>query len=510
MLGMVDRPGGHVRIAAFMILALLSAPAALPAGAPEDAPQAVDGIFSDWNDVSPAWSDTLGDGHAVDLGRLWVRSDSERVTLRFETGSEMSLQGGNIVRLFIDGDADAGTGDPAEGIGAELSWTFGRRSGSVFTGGVEREVEQADVGFLQAPTVSSDEFEVSFLRRTRDGAKIVPGPIVEIVLADGHRATGDRLPDRAAVRVEISDDPPAPDRPVSLERNHPDDLRVLTWNVLFDGLFKRPGSFTRVLRALDPDVVCFQEIWAHSARQAADRVSLAIPGAAWYGAGIADGHVVSRYPFLDEAAIDEAGNYWALVDLPDDRYGVDLSVVSAHPPCCDNEEGRQGELDGIAAWLRDLTTPPDEDGGVRTARLLPHGTPLVVAGDMNLVGSSRQLRTLLEGEIADGATFGPSRAADWDGTPLLDAWPRTAGGAEVHTWRDSRSSFAPGKLDYIVFSDSVLRLENAFILDTETLDAEALSRYGLRRDDTLDASDHLPVVADFSPVSPQARTEAAE
>ena len=282
----------------------------------------------------------------------------------------------------------------------------------------------------------------------------------------------------------------------------PDDIRVLTYNVLFDGLFKRPAPFFRVLRAIDPDVICFQEIWAHTAEQAADQVSLALPDARWHGAHTTEGHVVSRYPLIESRAIDEAGNYWALIDLPDDRYNFDLSVVSAHPPCCDNETERQEELDGIAAWVRDLVGPGGHD--------LPDGTPLIVAGDMNLVGRARQVRTLIRGEIVDEETHGESRPLDWDGTPLADAEPRHAGGHDAFTWRDSRSSFAPGKLDYIVYSDSVLRLANAFVLASEELPPEALERYGLRPADTLEASDHLPVVADFTPAVGRSRREAAE
>jgi len=201
-------------------------------------------------------------------------------------------------------------------------------------------------------------------------------------------------------------------------------------------------------------------------------------------------------------AIDAAGNYWALVDLPDDRYAVDLSVISAHPPCCDKEKERQDELDGIAAWLRDLVTPGGRD--------LPQGTPIVIAGDMNLVGGARQVRTLVAGEIADEESFGPSHPADWDGSSLADAEPRHAGGRDIYTWRDARGSFAPGKLDYIVYSDSVARLGNAFALATEELDAATLERYGLRADDTLDASDHLPVVADLTLDGARARAGSAE
>ncbi|MCK4410232.1 MAG: endonuclease/exonuclease/phosphatase family protein, partial [Candidatus Eisenbacteria sp.] len=355
-------------------------------------------------------------------------------------------------------------------------------------------------------------FEVSFLRRTKTGVDIAPGPSVSFILVDEGREDGDRLPDEGAVTVRLSDSPPPPPPLVALERRSPDHIRVVTWNVLFDGLFKRPAPFIRVLRALDPDVICFQEIWAHTARQAADYVSLAIPAVEWHGMNTHEGHVVSRYPLPEAAAIDESGNYWALVDLPDNTFEVDLSVICAHPPCCDKEVERQEELDGIAAWTRDTMTPGDSPirGGAPAAFDLCEDTPLVIAGDMNLVGGASQVQTLLSGRITDEDRFGPSFAPDWDGTSLADAWPRTAGGVTVTTWRDARSSFAPGKLDYIIYSDSVLRLERAFILATEELAREDLARYGLRRDDTLVASDHLPVVADFTPLGGPARTEAGE
>jgi len=480
-------------------LMVLAMALCVSAGASE---RAVDGRYGEWLEVPPAWSDPSGDGDAVDFGRIWVGSDSERVTIRFEVGGEISLQGGNAITLLIDGDADPSTGRSVEGIGAELVWVFGEREGVVADGGHESVVEQAEVGLLQAPTVSSTEFEVSLLRRTADGVALIPGPSASIVLVDGSGAGGDRLPDQGAVTVLISDAPPPPPPDVALERRDPDDIRVLTYNVLFDGLFKRPAAFLRVLRAIDPDVICFQEIWTHTARQAADQVSLAIPDAEWFGAHTTEGHVVSRFPLIESRAIDEAGNYWALIDLPDDRYDTDLSIVSAHPPCCDNEVGRQEELDGIAAWVRDLVK--------NAGRGLPKGTPIVVAGDMNLVGRARQVRTLVAGEIADEATHGTSGPLDWDGTPLSDVEPRHAGGHDAFTWRDPRSSFAPGKLDYIVYSDSVLTPGNAFVLATEELAPEVLERYGLRSGDTLEASDHLPVVADFTPAASRSRTKAAE
>jgi exonuclease III len=463
---------------------------------------AVDGHFEDWGSAAPACTDPTDDGARIDIGRVWVRSDSVRLTIRVEVAPEISLQNGNSITLFVDGDSDASTGSPAQGLGAELTWTFGGRSGTAWRDGRARPVKQADIGLLQAPTVTSREFEISMLRRATDGTVLVSGPTVSIVLLDEVSQTGDRVPDEGSLAVVVSDAPPAPPLAVSLERRDPNDVRVLTWNVLFDGLFKRPAPFLRVLRAIDPDVICFQEIWSHTAREAADQVSLALPGTTWYGESTTEGLVVSRYPFLETGAIDKAGNYWALVDLPDDRYSADISVVSAHPPCCDKEKERQNELDAVAAWLRDLVTPGGRD--------LPAGTPIVVAGDMNLVGGANQVRTLVAGEIADETTFGPSHPADWDLTPLSDAEPRHAGGRDTFTWRDAGSSFAPGRLDYIVYSDSVARVGNAFVLATEELDAATLERYGLRADDTVAASDHLPVVVDLTLAGAPARTGSAE
>ena len=357
-----------------------------------------------------------------------------------------------------------------------------------------------DIGLLQAPTVSSRRFEVSILRTTRDGVAIVPDTTAAIRLV-GARGE-DLIPDRGALAVSLPLAPPPEPAVPALERRDADDIRVLTWNVLFDGLFRRPAPFLRVLRAVDPDVICFQEIWSHTARQAADQVSLAIPGSTWYGAHTTDGLIVSRYPLLESSAIDEAGNYWALIDLPDERYAVDLSVVSAHPPCCDQEIRRQEQLDGVAAWLRELKEP----GGLS----VPFGTPTVVAGDMNLVGGSEQLQTLLAGRISDEDRFGPSFGPDWDGTALRDADPRIVGRLENYTWRDPESAYAPGKLDYIVFTDSVLAQGNAFVLATEYLERSDLDRYGLSADDTVEASDHLPVVVDLTPIGERPRREAGE
>ncbi len=510
----------------------------LAAGHLDAAEIVIDGSFDDWTEQEPVWNDSLGDGGGIDFGRLWVAGDTNRLYICFETGRETGLQGGNAIRLFIDADDDPETGRPIDGMGVDLEWTFGKREGRIHRAHGKKEylrIEQSDMDLRQGPTVTSDVFEISI---TRSLPSLRLGSVIRIALHDTGAPGGDRLPDTGpgvvvslqnaesgaaaapsdampGTAVDLTDaaflldaastsaapagEPsrsetafrePLTDEQLTLARRDRRDLRVLTYNVLFDGLFKRPAPFRRILKAIDPDVICFQELWSHSAQQTVDQVSLALPDAPWHGGNTEDGMIVSRYPIIRGQSIDGTGNYWALIDLPDSLYSVDLSIVSAHPPCCGNEDGRQEELDGIAAWMREIQTQGDVE-------IAPE-TFIVIAGDMNLVGSYRQVETLVSGTIVDHERFGPSHRADWDGTALTDAAPHHLSGREAYTWRDDRSAFAPGRLDYIVFSDSVARLTNAFILWTEDLNPATLASYGLRAEDTRKASDHLPVVADFA------------
>ena len=63
-----------------------------------------------------------------------------------------------------------------------------------------------------------------------------------------------------------------------------------------------------------------------------------------------------------------------------------------------------------------------------------------------------------------------------------------------YTWRNDNSSFWPGQLDYVIYSDSVLELGNHYLLYTpEMSDPQSL---GFQANDSL-ASDHLVFVSDF-------------
>ena len=67
-----------------------------------------------------------------------------------------------------------------------------------------------------------------------------------------------------------------------------------------------------------------------------------------------------------------------------------------------------------------------------------------------------------------------------------------------YTWRKDGSSFNPGKLDYVFYSDATIDTGKYYILNTLAMDNVALDYYELQWDDTQIASDHLPIVFDIS------------
>jgi exonuclease III len=464
----------------------------------------IDGLFDDWEGIGAAYRDDRGDGGMgnVDFGTLKTASDSARLCLYLEIGTERNLQGDNDIVLYLDTDNDLRTGRPIAGIGADVQWDFGPRTGMAHLAGDTVALNPSSLGLRQGPTVSCDRFEISFRRTAMvRWTPLFPGDTMAVVLRNEEDGIQDLLP-AEGVRLEIAfdDHGPVPGRPTTIHRRDPTHLRVLTYNVLFDGLFERPGPFVSILQALDPDIICFQEIWQHSAKETADRVALALPDAVWYAQTSGRGVLVSRYPIVDSHLIvEESGNLWALIDLPDQTYAADLSVINAHPPCCDNNAGRELELDAIAAWTRQLIS--SDDGR------LPPETPMIIAGDMNLVGPAYQLDIIRAGRIVNQERFGAPFAPDWDGTALADVRPYHTTGRESYTWRSLShydESFAPGRLDYILYTDSVLDLANHFVLCTEEMSPQDLQAAGLMAYETAVASDHLPVVADF--IVPARRT----
>lgn len=305
-----------------------------------------------------------------------------------------------------------------------------------------------------------------------------------------------------------------------IDRELASDLRVVSYNVLWDTIFPennliQADKFERVVTALDPDILNLQEIghfFCQSCvpKTAADVQSLLnsiapIGGNGWQVHKGSDNVIASKYPLsmtaTDTVPAGDRGQAIALVDLPDAEFDTDFYFMNNHYKCCTNQSGsfdaqRQQQSDAIVNWLRDARTP----GG---AVDLPQGTPFAVVGDLNIVGGPQPLDTLVDGNIIDESTYGPDSAPDWDGSHLTDARPVHNGSGTVeYTWRNDSSSFDPGVLDYIIYSDSVLDVGNKFVLNTVAMSTSERNATGLQEFDiVIDPSggeyDHLPVVVDF-------------
>lgn len=467
----------------------------------------VDGAEDDWADLDPLHVDAENDVPAdnVDLQRLWMAHDAQFVFLRMDVGRTISLQEGNRLTLYLDVDSDSTTGLAAQGLGADVTWTFGERAGRYVHTGDTTEFEHAALGLVSAPTVTDSIFEVALRRDAQlDGQPLFPSDTLRVALAD-RASSGNALPDSGGVAYRLTD-ASAVDPPPSIALARPDetDLRALSYNVEFDGLFEPETApqFERILQALRPDLIGFQEIYDHGADTTQRVVTAMLPpgeGASWHAAKAGrDLIAVSRYPIRETYTIPGYEDYESAGFVIDaqDAVGSDLLFIVTHPPCCRGgtppaDARRQQVVDGIVAFIRDAKT----EGG---ALDLEADAPIVIAGDMNFVGDNQQPHTLRTGEIVNTDTYGDPIAPDWDGSPLVDAAPPVTGWPMNFTWYDEGSSFAPGRLDYIYYTDSVLDAAHRYVLFTPGMTADAREAANLQERDAIRASDHLPVVVDFA------------
>lgn len=473
-------------------------------------PVFIDGAFEDWVDKAPAGSvfapQPSGEGEfQAEASAVYLAHSAEYLFLYFSNPVEFDLQEGNDLLVLIDADDNAATGTTLANLnigGVDLLWRLGRRNGRYYPadGGASIALFHDDIGLVAAPTVTSRRFELALARDARpDGSTPLFGESDTIGIWVVRDQAGDPPAESTPpIRYELGAEPipydaldyPRPVRPARA------DIRVLSWNVLFEA-FENPANhpaYGRVLAALDPDIIAFQEIVEFNATEVRTLVEGwldPLPGGSWHATQNSDLRLVSRYPILRtwQLAVPNqgAGNQAVLLDTAA-RFGEDLLVIQCHFPFGDQEQERQNEADQIMAFLRDERAAP---GSPITA-----ATPVVILGDLNLVGLRRQLTTLLTGDIENETTYGHDLVPDVDGSGFRLARARHLARPFAYTWINPDGSFYPGVLDFQIHSDAVFKARNAFLLDSARLDAANLARWGLRAGDT-GLSDHFPLVADF-------------
>jgi endonuclease/exonuclease/phosphatase family metal-dependent hydrolase len=296
----------------------------------------------------------------------------------------------------------------------------------------------------------------------------------------------------------------------------PHDIRIVAYNTErnFVADSSRDAAFNRILVALQPDVISFEEIrLTVSSAALTARLNSILPiagGGSWQlQPGKDDGTIhnviASRYPLglkaNDTIPISSTrGVCMALVDLPNSDHAEDLYLLSVHLKCCGNAGGsedvkRQRSADAIVNWMADARGVARPSGNNIT---LPANTPMVVLGDFNMVGGPQQENTFITGNIQSEGTFGPDVKDDWNNSDLTNLNPLDPFTGANFTWQ-SDGNYPSSNLDRMFYTDSVFIVANSFVLNTNTMTPAARTAAGLQASDTLptSTSDHLPIVMDL-------------
>jgi len=458
-------------------------------------PISIDGVFDDWDQVPITYSDAESDALGADFSTLKISYDNEFIFIYFDFfQGEFLMQDWNEFHLYIDSDNNDSTGFYVNGIGAELKWNFGSRSGYAYLDNQQIEIYQNDLSLRIAPTITSSQFEIAISRNSFPLTDYESQTVNNFrIFISEFDLDGDFIPEEAGgILFSIGEDFVPQAEPILIDRVNEDDIRLVSYNTWNEGILdsERQNQFKRILQALDPDVILLQE---HSDWDQIDNIIQSwFPNEVWHASWTyGDLVVLSRFPIINDAFMNSERTMVALL-YTEDELGKNLLVFNSHLSCCDNNEDRQKQVDQFAAEWRDWRI-----NGLGPFEI-DYGTPFVHVGDFNFVGYRQQVETIRIGDIEDEAQYGNDFLPDWDSTAIIDLFLRHTDIRMGYTWRKDASSFNPGKLDYVFYSDATIDTGKHYILNTLCMDGSTLIDYGLQLNDTQEASDHLPLIFDIS------------
>ena len=454
----------------------------------------LDGFFEDWqgNPSVITINDAIGDSPGVDLLEMSVTNDEEHLYIKLKLDTFIDLVDGSElsnIKLYLDTDNDTSTGYPSSNIlGTEYSFEFPARLMYNDLNYPEYYTTSLyELGCVAMPTMTSDEFEIMVDRATF-------GDTIAFFIKES--VSGDIIPDQGTTFTYTMQSDYSSITPISLGKNDLTDIRVLAYNVQHNLLDAGTDvRFARIINTVNADIVTFSECSEVSESEMMNYFEEHIDHPVWYTNKMNDLLVVTKFPVLQSWSVTNKVAA-SLIDLPDEFYSTDFLSIYAHPPCCGNDSGRQEDFDATIAFIQDLQSP----GGVGEVAF---NTPFTFSGDMNLVGYAEQYLTILNGTISNTSQYGEGGFPDWDDTPISDVICRLTERTSSHTWRKNTPNlgpgeYAPGRLDFIFYSNSVLDVTKSYTLATREMSPEVLIQNGLDVDDTYLSSDHLPIVSDFA------------
>ncbi len=458
----------------------------------------LDGDISDWPSEIVAWSDPY---------HLYLRFSVEN--------EEFTLQSSPVsVSIYLDADGNASTGtilnekEPFKSLGADIEIQFSpQRSEGVSGRGVmlsaldgegrRTPLDTYTWDFTCSPTYAASWYEARISRTPATAAGLPQAGFLSEGALRGVVTISDQYSNLLGYsepfRCSMPRAAASPRLAVLYPPRKPDGgFRVVSYNVLRTSPVKNPRPFQRIFSVLDPDVVLLQEWecdspgdieqWFNTMLPDTKRRwrAAALPGSVSDGGGVA---IVSRLPleamsdseiYAAGAGADSSRRVRFVSAAIDTRPGI-LLVASTHLKCCGTKDSpedktRMAEARVINAYLQEQITKYPE--AIR-----------VIGGDLNLVGSRPPLDIL-------------RARLDADGSDLEVASPLALGDRSMATWSEKGNEFAPGRLDYVLYSGANVKVSRAFVLDTGRLAEASLARIDLQASDSR-ASDHMPVVVDF-------------
>lgn len=449
------------------------------------------------------------DGELDDwYGQTGIRADRDEVFLCFESfDPEQAIQAANFTtRIRIDADDDQSTGNRqmyqgpsnehntkvmlSQGVDlwidiSPASQEFGELRGgaqlTLFGSGAPKRLSHADAGFYFLPTHNAPRYEARIDRSMlpilqHDGSISI---VVEHLAIGGEviktQAFSTTLPSYREDRTVNESIAPKPAIGV----------RVMSTNVLFSSPLKDPEPFQRVHKALDPDVVLYQEWFKTTRKDVEDWVENHL-GDEWTlvmpdeqsGVAIATKlkviETVSK-PLVAHRSDRPSRVVAAVVET---STADQLIVLSIHLKCCggagsDEDAKRIAQAHQIRGLIHELREDYPNAG-------------VVIGGDFNLVGTRKPLEMMIQGIGVDHQNLVPLPT-------------KVIGTQSMLTWTQASSSYTPGRLDWLVVDDHAWTPLRSWSLDTARLSDQVLKDSGLHRDDSR-ATDHLPIVADLIPV----------
>lgn len=446
----------------------------------------MDGRFDDWEDKKAAAS--ASSNNLVESVK--VANGKDDVFVAVQLSREINIQKENPLTLIVDTDSDPSTGRRIGALGVDVQYNFGSLEAIRYIDGDPISISHTEIGISWAPSFSSNIYEISMPLR------LFGPPEQDVVIALAVAELDDVQATAMIVFHEVNTSAAAAPE-ITLNKLATPYVRILTMNVLYDGLFKNPAVYERIFKALDPDILLLSEVYEHSADQVVAVLDERFPASnasrRWYSFGRPGKVTVSKYPFLaTDILLDDL---YTLIDVPGFEGG--LFVIHTHLECCDNDDKRQEKVEKLLSTLR--TSRTDKYSMLYEY----HDRPLILAGDLNLVGERRTYDTLFNGINDDLAAAAKPPSSD-PATKLEEAISYHTNTPFTFTWKDDSLKWPPGKLDFTFYTSPSIHLGKSFVLFTPTMGTEALQTHGLLESDSVDASDHLPHVIDVRSQNPAA------